>query len=122
MASQGKAETRRPWQEIAAEAQKLRDDSLLEVEGVPDLPDPLPHNVMGVPDEVLSDRAVEITSLSLDEVVRLTSSGALTAVEVTKAFLQRCVLAQKMVTPSFSPSLTLSHRQHSLFSPHSNPR
>lgn len=52
---------------------------------------------MKIPSEVLEPEEIRITSLPPEELVQLLASGQLTATTVTKAFLRRAGLAQKLV-------------------------
>lgn len=103
MSSQDKnAKPKRPWQEVAHEAQQYRDGTIAAVQPqLPPLPHPLPKNVMGIPGQVLSDREKRITSLSVNGLLdALAGRGAgerFFAVEVVNAFLRRAALAQKLV-------------------------
>jgi hypothetical protein len=56
-------------------------------------------NVTAVPGRVLSASELEITELEPDELVRRLASSALSAVEVTAAFIKRASVAQQLVRP-----------------------
>jgi hypothetical protein len=96
-----KKETKKkPWQEIAKEAQQHRDASIamaLKEQELPPLPTPLPKNVMGVPGLILSRREREITEMLPEELLGMLAAGELRAVDVTMAFLRRAALAQQLV-------------------------
>ncbi|KAK6435809.1 hypothetical protein LTR95_008009, partial [Oleoguttula sp. CCFEE 5521] len=50
------------WQDVAATAQKHRDDTITQVEpAVPDTPSDLPKNVTGLPSQLLPKDVVQIT-------------------------------------------------------------
>jgi amidase len=87
------------WQEIARDAQETRDKSLKSI--WPDLdsissnlPTHLSTNVATVPDKFLSEEEVDITNLSIKEIVQKASAGQLSTQAVTSAFLKRMVIAQ----------------------------
>ena len=107
MASSGKAKrkAKRPWQEIAKEAEDHRRESLVKV--VPGLPAAfeniqfstvLPQNSTGVPGKALHPKDFQITQRLPEELIQLMARGELSSVEVTTAFLRRAVLAQKLVS------------------------
>lgn len=86
------------WKEIAHEAQALRDQSLADVGTTVQLPLQLPTNVINIPEMVLSEANIRITSLSPQQLMDLISNGRLSAQEVVQAFLERAVIAQKLVS------------------------
>ncbi|KAL6872186.1 amidase signature domain-containing protein [Trichoderma novae-zelandiae] len=86
----------RAWQEIAREAQAIRDQTLADVGATVTLPPRLPTNVITIPEKILSQGNIRITSLSPQHIVSLTSHGKLSAQEVVQAFLERAVVAQKL--------------------------
>ncbi|KAL7947646.1 amidase signature domain-containing protein [Trichoderma barbatum] len=91
-----KAKRSRTWQEIAHEAQTLRDQTLADV-GIPfPLPPQLPANVTNIPQKVLSEENIRITSLSPQQLIDLACGGKLSSREVVQAFLERAVTAQKL--------------------------
>jgi hypothetical protein len=86
------------WQEIAKQAQQHRDASIAALSPLlPAIPWAIPQDVSHVPRLILSDHIVSITERSPEELVAKIASGELTSVEVTKAFLRRAGLAQKLV-------------------------
>lgn len=88
-----------PWQHTAQEAQEYRDASIARVQPeVPQLPPNLPPNVINIPGETLSQDEIQITETPPEDLLGLLASGGLTATIVTKAFLRRAGLAQKLVT------------------------
>lgn len=89
------------WQETARQMQDYRDASLAAVEpAIPDVPPELSLNVTGIPQQLLSAREVEITETLPEDLVTRMAAGELASTEVTKAFLRRAGLAQKLVRPS----------------------
>jgi hypothetical protein len=86
------------WQKIADEAQALRDQSLVDVGITIPLPPRLPTNVINIPEKVVSEKNIRITSLSPQVLIDLISNGKLSAREVVQAFLERAVAAQKLVS------------------------
>ncbi len=98
MARITKAKPKRPWQDIAKEAQDYRDASVARVKpDVPQLPKNLPNNVINIPGETLSRKEVQITETPVEDLLSLLASGKLTAITVTTAFLRRAGLAQRLV-------------------------
>jgi amidase len=94
-----KKKAKRAWQDVAQEAQKLRDESLLELRcgATAQLKDN-PKSTMGILEQVLGPADTALTALSLEEVVHLTSSGGVPARHIIMAFLRRATLAQKLVS------------------------
>ena len=103
------------WQVVAQEAQRYRDASLAKVQPpCSDIPERPPLNVFETIRSCLPIQEVGITELAPERLLEMLRSGKLTAVTVTKAFLRRAVLAQKMVSlepsnPSRSIALNYSH-------------
>ncbi|KAF2639078.1 amidase [Massarina eburnea CBS 473.64] len=92
------AKPQRPWQEVAKEAQDYRDSTIAELSpSAPSLPPNLPKDVTAIADEILHGNTVSITSLPPDEILKLLSTGQLTAVDVTNAYLRRAAVAQRLV-------------------------
>jgi hypothetical protein len=96
-----KPKLKRPWQDIAKEAQEHRDASiepfLRSTRGGGSVPEKLPKNSMSVPGNTLSPRDQEITELLPEQLTKLLVTGELSSTEVTAAFLRRAALAQKLV-------------------------
>jgi amidase len=89
---------KRPWQDIAQEAQRYRDASIARVwPDLPQLPENLAKNVTEIPGTILSQEEVQITEMPPEGLLSALASGDLTAVAVTTAFLRRAGLAQKLV-------------------------
>lgn len=87
------------WQEIAQGVQATRDDSIARVEPpIPSLPATLPDRVIDIPRQLLSRSEVSITETPAEDLVASLAAGKLTATAVTKAFLRRAGIAQKLVS------------------------
>ncbi|KAK2761319.1 hypothetical protein FQN54_001841 [Arachnomyces sp. PD_36] len=88
----------RPWQDVAKEAQAHRDASIAKVNPpIPEVPAELPLDVTSLPRKLLTEREVDITESPTESILASLSTGKLTSVEVTNAFLRRAGLAQKLV-------------------------
>jgi amidase len=100
MAPSRKMKPKRPWQEIAREAQEYRDASLATF--ATDVPAALEtiKNSKIIPMELLQVEDLTITVFRPEELVKLLANRELTATEVTTAFLRRATLAQKLVSTS----------------------
>ena len=93
------ANENRTWQEIAKTAQEHRDASIARVEpAVPEVPQNLPVDVTGLPQELLSKAEISITESSPEDLLAAIASGQLSCLIVTQAFLRRAGLAQKLVS------------------------
>lgn len=85
------------WQSIAQRAQDHRDATVAAVQPpIPDLQD-LPLDSTPIPKTILTPEEIAITESDPVELLEKLASGALSSVEVTKAFLRRAALAQKLV-------------------------
>ncbi|RSL74472.1 hypothetical protein CEP51_011554 [Fusarium floridanum] len=82
---------------LVQQVRQCRDASIAVEPPLPNLPVKLPRNVTDLPRQLLTSREVEITEKSPEDLVQLMASGSLSAVEVTKAFLRRAALAQRLV-------------------------
>lgn len=91
------------WKQIASEAQALRDETLAKVGVNVEIPAQLSRNVTDIPDKVLSATGARITSLAPQEIVSLVSDGKISAQDVTRAFLERAVIAQNLVSHLHPP-------------------
>ena len=90
------------WQEVAADRQAYRDATIARLEPpLPELTD-LPLNTIPIAKQVLSLEEISVTESSVEELAATIAKGQLSAVTVTKAFLRRAGLAQKVVR-LFSP-------------------
>jgi amidase len=86
------------WKSVAKEAQDYRDRSIAAVQpAISDLPAELPRDVSGLPRLLLTDHEIWITQSSPEDLVELLSRGQLSSTSVTKSFLRRAALAQKVV-------------------------
>lgn len=86
------------WQEVSEKARRHRDASIIRVEpSVPDVPNELPLDVTKLPQELLSQEEVAITQWRTEDLVASIASGQLSSTTVTKAFLRRAGLAQRLV-------------------------
>lgn len=101
--SKRRGKPKRPWQEIAKEAEDHRRVSLEKAIAIS--PTALKHNwdaqprcSVDVPGKVLHPKDLQITQMLPEELVRLMASGELSSVDVTTAFLRRAVLAQVLVS------------------------
>ena len=87
------------WQDVAYTAQQHRDSSIGRVEpAVPNVPQYLPRDVTPIPKELLSNEEIEITETFTEDLLKSLASGQLTSTSITKAFLRRAGLAQKLVS------------------------
>lgn len=85
----------RPWQQVAKEAQEYRDGTIAQLSPpVPRVPTNLPSHVIDLPERLLDERVLSITSLLPEELRASLATGQLSAVDVTSAFLQRAAIAQ----------------------------
>ena len=86
------------WTKTASNVQDHRDQSLQNIEPpLPDLPSPLPKNVVAVPQQLLSPREVEITQSPSEHLLSQLRTGKWSCEEVTRSFLRRAALSQKLV-------------------------
>ena len=86
------------WKKTASKVQDHRDQSLQNIEPpLPDLPSPLPKNVVAVPQQLLSPRELEITQSLPEVLLSQLAAGKWSCEEVTRAFLRRAALSQKLV-------------------------
>ncbi|KAL6716404.1 hypothetical protein ACLMJK_005971 [Lecanora helva] len=85
------------WQDIATEAQDLRDASISRVKpAIPAVPKDLPLNRTDIPKYLLTTDEVVITQTKPEDLVSSLASGKLTSTAVTTAFLRRAGLAQSL--------------------------
>jgi hypothetical protein len=93
-----KIKLKRPWQEIAQEAQAYRDATIAQLQPpLPQFPQNLPQNVFNPLREALSHEELYITEAAPEELLAMLASGDCTARAVTTAFLRRAGLIQKLV-------------------------
>ncbi|KAH7087436.1 amidase signature domain-containing protein [Paraphoma chrysanthemicola] len=87
--------THQPWQDIANKAQDHRDKSIARLHhAVPPVPSTLPKVVITMPQQLLDEPALSISSLLPQDLVASLANGQLSATDVSAAFLQRAALAQ----------------------------
>jgi amidase len=100
MAPSSKTKPKRPWQEIAKEAQDYRAAGIAALAtNAPEFFE-LPKNSTSVPGIILNPRDLQITRSLPEELLKLLANGELSATDVTTAFLRRAALAQKLVCSS----------------------
>lgn len=110
MSAAKKARTK-AWTAVAEEAQAHRDATIAALSPLtPDVPSNLPKSVLHIPDELLNHSILSVTSLSPEHLLQALSTGRLSAVEVTNAYLQRAAIAQGLSNclTELLPSLALS--------------
>ncbi|KAF3909248.1 Acetamidase [Dactylellina cionopaga] len=110
------------WQTIAAERQAHREGSIDALSKLPDPiaipnfgdPSDLPLNVYKICASQLSPKETEITTVGPAKLVELLANRTYTAVEVTRAFLKRAAIAQKLTncTTELLPALALSRAEY----------
>src|ERR1700712_2609016 len=97
MPPKAKKKPKRPWQDVARAAQKHRDESLSKFLNINfQEVDHLPKRIIEIPDQVLSSEDSEIGRMSVGTLAFATSTGFITAHEVTLSFLRRAALAQNI--------------------------
>lgn len=85
------------WQSIAKRTQQHRDATIAAVQPpIPDIPD-LPLDSTPIPKTILAPSELNITESDPEDLLAKLSSGSLSSVDVTNAFLRRAALAQKLV-------------------------
>ncbi|QDS68693.1 hypothetical protein FKW77_002767 [Venturia effusa] len=88
------------WQETAKQMQDHRDGTIAAIDPpLPELPAELPLNVTGIPKTILTARELEITESPPEDLLTVLAAGYVTSTEITKAFLRRAALAQKLLLP-----------------------
>lgn len=84
--------------QLITEVRTYRDASISRIEpAFPELPDPLPKNVTGIAKQVLSEEELKITSYDAPELLVAIREKVFSVEAVTRAFLRRAALAQKLV-------------------------
>ncbi len=112
MAKPIRGKAKQPWQDIAREVQHYRDASIDRIQPpLLKLSSNLPANTHGIPKEVLSHEEIQITQTPPENLLSRLAAGELTAASVTRAFLRRAGLAQKLVSHA-SLGLCLPRQQH----------
>ncbi|TVY36304.1 putative amidase [Lachnellula subtilissima] len=82
---------------LISKARETRDSSIARVEPpLAPLPDPLPKNVTRIPSQLLTARELEITALDAPELLKAIRDKVYSSEDVTRAFLRRAALAQKL--------------------------
>ena len=96
---------------LIAEAREFRDASISRVQPpLSPLPSPLPKNVTHIANDVLSSEELKITSYDAVELIQAIQENIFTCEAVTRAFLRRAALAQKLVISL--PLFTASKQSH----------
>ena len=92
----------RHWKEVAREAQAYRDASVDRVN--PSLEDTSDGSKNAYRPALYQDcaRKHPVTSVPLEQLRLMLAAGEVTAIEVTRAFLERAAVAQKLVWPLIS--------------------
>ncbi|KAF1933707.1 amidase [Didymella exigua CBS 183.55] len=102
--------SRRAWTDVAEEAHRHRDATIAALSPpAPKVPSDLPKNTMHVPDQLLDHSVLPVTKLLPEELLLSLSTGQLSAVQVTTAYLQRAAVAQGLSNclTELLPSLAL---------------
>ncbi|TVY27433.1 putative amidase [Lachnellula hyalina] len=82
---------------LISKARETRDSSIARVEPpLAPLPDPLPKNVTKIPSQILTAGELEITALDAPELLKAIRDKVYSSEDVTRAFLRRAALAQKL--------------------------
>lgn len=95
------------WQDVASAAQSLRDESISKVLQTSDIPKET-LNVTQVAGNVLTKEELLITETSPESTVSSLALGKISSVQVTRAFLRRAALAQKLVSRDYASLCILS--------------
>lgn len=86
-------------QDSLARFQARREEALSKVDvDLSRIPEKLSGNVTDIPRQCLSQEDIGITESSAQFLITSLAEGVLTATQVTKAFLRRAVIAQKLVS------------------------
>lgn len=101
------AKRSKSWQEIAHEAQALRDQTLADIGTTISLPPQLPTNITSIPEIILSEENIRITSLSPQQLIESIAKGNISTQEAVKAFLERAVAAQKLVSQLYTAPISM---------------
>lgn len=84
--------------QLISSQRAFRDASCSRIEPpLPALPDPLPKNVTGIAKQVLTEEELKITSYDAVELLKVIREKEFSCEQVTRAFLRRAALAQKLV-------------------------
>jgi amidase len=86
------------WQETAQQLRDHRESTIAAIDPqLPELPAELPLNVTGLAKDILTKRELELTESPPEDLLTVLAAGYVTSTEITKAFLRRAALAQKLV-------------------------
>ncbi|TGO86225.1 hypothetical protein BPOR_0322g00050 [Botrytis porri] len=86
------------WQGIASEVQKHRDATIAKVEpAIVEITEKLHRRVISLPRKYLSPEEITITETPIEDLLASLATGRLSSLAVTKAFLRRAAIAQKLV-------------------------
>ena len=91
-----KAKVKRPWQDVAKEAQELRDSTLHDVTNIV-IPDVLGWDATDLIELLPTPETNSMTSMSPSALVFQISSRKLSATKVIETFLRRASMAQELV-------------------------
>jgi amidase len=89
----------RPWQEIAAEQQKIRDSAIPKEWLLKTLPSKTVVNVMKVPYEcgIMTETELSLTEKDATELIEMMATGKLKSYDLTLAFCKRAAIAQQLL-------------------------
>ncbi|KAF2624023.1 amidase [Macroventuria anomochaeta] len=121
-----KRKSPKSWTEIAEKAQSHRDVTIASLSpSAPKVPPDLPKNVLHIPEQLLDQSVLLITNLPFEELLLCLSTGQLSAVQVTTAYLQRAAVAQGLSNclTELLPSLALDRAKQldAYFQTHQRP-
>ncbi|THV43684.1 hypothetical protein BGAL_1117g00010 [Botrytis galanthina] len=86
------------WQDVASEVQKHRNAMIAKVEpAIVEITEKLPRRVISLPRKYLSPDNITITETPIEGLLASLPTGKLSSLAVTKAFLRRAAIAQKLV-------------------------
>lgn len=89
--------TQMSWEDVATTMQKHRDETIAAISpSVPEVPAVLPLNVTKLPATLLSKEEISITETAPEVLLVSIAKGSVSSTTVTKAFLRRAGLAQKL--------------------------
>lgn len=87
---------------LISKARETRDSSIARVEPpLAPLPVSLPKNVTKIPSQYLTARELEITALDAPELLKAIRDKVYSSEDVTRAFLRRAAIAQKLVSDTY---------------------
>ena len=90
------------WETVVEDVQAYRENSLAMVQpAIPDVPLELPKNVISLAKSLLSIEEIEITDTPPEVLLTAIAARKWSTEEVTRAFLRRAGVAQKLVRQSF---------------------